>query len=76
MRYFKTNWDNWLYFKWDEETQTMWYSGSPDDDERWRADTDDTAYTPETLNLTWDGVPIKETDQMFCYETDENWNRL
>ena len=75
MRYFKTNEDEFLYFKWDGEK--LWFRG----DLRTGQWLTDSTLTLETLNQYYVKFPdetgtFEPGDPFFAYETDENWNRL
>lgn len=75
MRYFRTNDPEFLWFVWDGKE--MWYTGSDPEKplEYWSNDHDGDVHNPDTLN-DHDLGTHNETDPLFAYETDENWNRL
>lgn len=76
MRYFTTNSQGYLYWKFDEETQTMHYTSHPESGVWDTYLPDEVGGTPDTLNLDGFGAEIEEDSPLFAFETDENWNRL
>lgn len=76
MRYFTTEAKDFLFWRLDEETGVMQYTGHPESGV-WETYLEGEAgSTPETLNTDGFGDEIPEGNPMFAFETDENWNRL
>lgn len=71
MRYFTTNEPGFLYWVWDDETNTMSVYDNPD-----FVLPNRTNETPDTLNRNAQAGIFDPENPMYAYETDSAWNRL